>query len=80
MGRLSTSSDDYLYFTEQPYGRVLAFETGFPVIDSSSAAFDVVGRTGDIIGIRRRFAVDRAFVDDLSFRIDDEHVRSVLAP
>src|SRR5207253_2197117 len=30
---------DHLYLIEQPYGRVFAFETGFPLIDSSRATF-----------------------------------------
>ena len=30
---------DHLYLIEQPYGRVFAFETALPLIDSSSATF-----------------------------------------
>ena len=33
------SLQTHLYLTEQPYGRVSAFETGLPLIDSSSATF-----------------------------------------
>src|SRR4029077_10946631 len=39
--------------------------------------FYVVGRTRNVGWIRRSFAVDRAFVNDFAFGIDDEHVRSI---
>ena len=40
--------------------------------------FDVVGRTGNVCRIGRGFAVDRAFVNNLSFWINHNHVRRVL--
>src|SRR6202030_2683854 len=39
--------------------------------------FDVVGRTRDVGRIGRRFAVDRAFVNDFAFGINHHHIGSV---
>jgi len=56
-------------------GRITDFLAGQRFIEGDP---HVVGRTRDVVGIRRGFAVDGAFINYFAVGIDDKHVGRVL--